>query len=227
MSFPKQRGVGVARPLSLLRRERDRSGRCGRAAAVACAGFALAAPPLAVADSLRPDPPAGTSPAALQPDAFPSSAAPAPEARTPASAVVPVPKQRVSGLGSSLEQPPAQPHSTAPHATTPTTPVRLPPAVTPVTITSAIQTVTAKRRVVARHAAEKTGRSTPRAQLPTIVHGSSHMAIGLLTPVAATLPAPGGRRDLAPAALALLALVATSGCLLAVAARCRREGLGV
>jgi hypothetical protein len=131
----------------------------------------------------------------------------------------------VSGLGSSLEQPPAQPHSTAPHATTPTIPVRLPPAAAPLTITPAIQTVTAKRHAVARHAAEKTRRSTPRAELPTIVHGSSHMAIGLLTPVAAKLPAPGGRRDLVPAALALLALVATSGCLLAVAARYRGDGL--
>jgi hypothetical protein len=56
-----------------------------------------------------------------------------------------------------------------------------------------------------------------RLQLPTTVRGS------------VTLPAPTAaeRRDLLPAALALLALVATSGCLLAVAARVRQEGLEV
>jgi hypothetical protein len=44
---------------------------------------------------------------------------------------------------------------------------------------------------------------------------------------AALVPAVARRRDLLPAALALLALVATSGCLLAVAARFRQEGLEV
>jgi len=195
---------------------------------IACAVLALAAPPIATPDSLRPDPPAGASQAALQPDAFPSSAAtPAPEARVPASAVVPVPKQGAA-LGNSLEQPQVQQPATTPPAETPTTPVRLPPRVAPLTTTPVIETITTQRHAVARHhAARKARPATPHVQLPATVHGSSHMAIGLITPVAATLPAAGGKRDLVPAALALLALVATSGCLLAVAARYRREGLGV
>jgi hypothetical protein len=48
----------------------------------------------------------------------------------------------------------------------------------------------------------------------------------ILRAAVAPVAAVAHRRNLVPAALALLALVATSGCLLAVAAGLRREGAG-
>jgi len=227
MCFPKQRGVDVARPLSLLRRERGGARRPTRqAAAWACAALALLGPPAAGAGALKPDPPATPASTGLQPDAFPPSSAPAPETRAPTSAVVPVPKQGGSGLGSSLQQPAVQRVPTTPSATTP--PVSLPPVARPVVTVTTPETGTraSERRAVGRHAIEERRHATPRVRLPALAHGSSRMAVGLRFPAAAPLPVPGTRRDLLPAALALLALVVTSGCFLAVAARHRQEGLG-
>jgi hypothetical protein len=67
-----------------------------------------------------------------------------------------------------------------------------------------------------------------RIRLPVRVRAVSTMRLGLLVPARAVAVAPAvpARRDLAPGALALLALVVTSGCFLAVAARHRQEGLG-
>src|SRR5438045_1116247 len=67
--------------------------------------------------------------------------------------------------------------------------------------------------------------AAPRLQLPTTVRGSFPVPTSLRMP-AVPVPTVARPRDLLPAALALLALVATSGCFLAVAARSRQEGLG-
>lgn len=216
MSFPKQRGVGVARPLSLLRREGARARRPGRtAAACAVALLALALPAAAQAGSLQPDPPATPAPVGLQPDTFPSTAtAPAekPAPPAPVTHVAPVSAGSVvPSLGTQqLERP--GPSIVAPVETP------LAPAVT---------------HVVVRHKQTKTHRSArhraaPRVRLPVRVGAVSTMRLGLLVPVrtVVAVPAVQARRDLLPAALALLALVATSGCFLAVAARHRQEGLG-
>lgn len=228
MCFPKQRGVDVARPLSLLRRGRGGTRRpIGQAAAWACAALALLGPPAAGAGPLKPDPPATPASAGLQPDAFPSSPAPAPETRAPTSAVVPVPKQGPSGLGGSLQQPPAQQVPTTPSVTA-TPRVTMPPVARPVVTVTTPETGTGatERRTVERHAVVERRRATPRLRLPALAHGSSRTAVGLRFPGAAPLTVAGPGRDLLPAALALLALVVTSSCFLAVAARHRQEGLG-
>jgi hypothetical protein len=211
----------VTGPLSLLRRERNRP---RRRTAFACAVLALVTPTVANAGSLKPDPSAGPASARLQPDAFhdaataPTAPTPAP-ARMPAAAVLPV---------HSAETLPAPVHSPR---TKPVIP-QLAPAVTrrqvaPVVVTAPVTPVARRTvalpRVVEGHAETRVVRvavkhhAAPRLSLPATVSGS----LTLQVPTAAV------RRDLVPAALALLALVATSGCLLAVAARSRHEELEV
>src|SRR5690242_17386466 len=91
--LPEATGVGMTDPLTLLRRERDRSRPSRRRALLAFAALALAASPPAVASSLQPDAAATPAPAPLQPDAFSgagtSGTTAAPE-RVPADASVPV-----------------------------------------------------------------------------------------------------------------------------------------
>ena len=217
----------MSEPLSLLRREGDRSGPGRRRMALACAAIALAAPPVASAGSLQPDPPNGPSSTGLHPDAFhdvPSAATPAPS-RAPAAAVLPA--RNAETLPPLVQAPLTQPaiRKVIPAVTKPSLPI--PPVTTPVTAAAAPQPHVVHRRAkphIARVAVKH--HAVPRLQLPTAVRGSFAVSASVRAP-AAPLPAVARRRDLLPAALALLALVATSGCFLAVAARSRRDGLGV
>jgi hypothetical protein len=215
MTFPKQRGVVVARPLSLLRRQRDRARQPGRAAAAcACALLALGLPAVARAGSLQPDPPATPAPVGLQPDTFP--AVPAASAPKPAPVTHVAPATAAAGsVVSSLETQPAEkpPPSIVAPVETPLAP-------------AATHVVTRHTQTKAHHAARH--RAVVRIRLPVRVRAVSTMRLGLLVPARAVAVAPAvpARRDLAPGALALLALVVTSGCFLAVAARHRQEGLG-
>src|SRR5437763_12020140 len=76
MSFPQQRGGWMSEPLPLLRRERGLPRPGQRRMMLVCAVIALAAPPIASAESLQPDPPSGPSSTGLQPDAFQNATAP-------------------------------------------------------------------------------------------------------------------------------------------------------
>ena len=207
----------MSEPLTLLRRERGRPRR-RQIAALACAAIALAVvAPVVNAEDLQPDASTGPASSGLQPDAFPGSAT----AKPAAPAV----------LGDSLAQMPVTPPPAAPKITQPATTPSLHIAVVtrPVTIAPITRAPT-QTRVVQRRARSHTVRtvtkhhSAARMKLPTFVSGSFAMPASL-RPRAVPIPTVVGRRDLRLAALALLALVATSGCLLAVAARSRREGL--
>jgi hypothetical protein len=187
----------------------------------ACAVVALATPAVGSAGSLQPD--AATAPisAGLQPDAFDQAAVPTtpPPSRAPAAAALPV--------RNSETLPPLRPPALAQPATrktiiTVTKPiVQVPRETEPVVAAPVTAETLALPRVVYGHAKVHSARvavmhrAAARLQLPTTVRGS------------VTLPVPtvAARRDLLPAALALLALVATSGCLLTVAARSRQEEL--
>jgi hypothetical protein len=227
--LPESNGGWMKDPVALLRRERDRSRPRRRRTAAACATLALIVAPAAVAGSLRPDPPAGSLPTGLQPDAFGGTAA--------STAVAPVrDTEAVSPLGKAVATAPVQkpvaPKVTTTPVTTPaprvvhlTPVVTRPPAPAPVAapVTRTVTRPVTKPRVVIP--AHVSGAATLRPRLPLHVHGSARVPAtdrALATPVTAAVH----RRDLLPAALALLALVATSGCLLAVAARLRREGAG-
>jgi hypothetical protein len=189
--------------------------------------IALAAPAAGNADSLQPDPATGPISAGLQPDAFhdaATAATPAPS-RTPAAAVLPV---RDTETLPPPTHAPVTPLVTAPvtpkviPAATKPKPIAKVPLRAPVPVPVPVETLTLPR-VVHGHAKVQSAHVAVRhhaaaeLQLPTTVRGSI------------TLPSPtaAGRRELLPAALALLALVATSGCLLAVAARSRQDELEV
>jgi len=142
-----------------------------------------------------------------------------------------VPVQHTEGLGSSLETAPSKPPSTpTPPVHTPT--VRIPAPVQPLpTLPAAAGVVATQQRVgqrrskpIATRPAAKRHTAHP-PQLPALVGGSVAMPAFVRAPVAAA-PVAIHQRDLRPAALALLALIVTSGCLLAVAARYRQDGLG-
>ena len=231
MSFPKQRGGWMSEPLSLLRRERDQSGPGRRRMALACAAIALAAPPAGSAGSPQPDPASGPSSSGLQPDAFhnaASAATPAPS-RAPAAAVLPA--RNAETLPPLVHAPVTQPaiRKVVIPATKPSLPIR--PVTRPVVTTPVTAAAAPQSHAVSRHAKPQLTRvavkhhAVPRLQLPTAVRGSFAVP-GSVRAQTASVPAVARRRDLLPAALALLGLVATSGCLLAVAARSRREGLG-
>jgi hypothetical protein len=198
--------------------------------ALACAAIALAAPPFARAESLQPDPPSGPSSTGLQPDAFHEATAPKPTPAastqvTPVRGVAVLPALRGSLTKPSLTPPPVAP-KIEPAATEPSV------ATHPVVTAPAVPAVVTKHRAIHRHANPHRTRiavehhAAPRLQLPITVRGSFAVPAGLRAP-AASVAAVVRRRDLRPAALALLALVATSGCLLAVVARFRQEGGGV
>jgi hypothetical protein len=212
-------------PLSLLRRERGQR-RPGRTrAAFACAVIALAAPAAGNANSLRPDPAPGSISAGLQPDAFhgATTAATAPPARTPAAAVLPVRDTATLPAPAHapvtpLVTPPVTP-KVIPAAAKPNPTANVPPRApvpVPVERLTLPRVVHGHAKVASAHVAVR-HHAAARLQLPTTLRGS----ITLPTPTAP------GRRDLLPAALALLALVATSGCFLAVAARSRQDELEV
>src|SRR5438067_3269741 len=232
MSFPKQRGGWMSEPLSLLRRERDQSGPGRRRMALACAAIALAAPPAGSAGSPQPDPASGPSSSGLQPDAFhdaASAATPAPS-RVPAAAVLPA--RNAETLHPLVQAPvtqPAIPKVVIPAVTKPSLPIR--PATRPVVTTPVTAAAAPQSHAVSRRAKPQLTRvavkhhAVPRLQLPTAVRGSFAVPASVRAQTA-SVTAVARRRDLLPAALALLGLVATSGCLLAVAARSRREGLG-
>jgi len=221
----------MSEPLSLLRRERGLSRPVRRGMAFACAAVALAAPPVASAESLQPDAPSGSSSTGLQPDAF--HAATAPEA-TPAAAQTQVTPLRggaaLPTLPASVTKAPLTPPPAAPKIRTVETQPRT--VTRPVVTAPAAPAVAMRPRVVHRPAKREGARvaarhhAAPRLQLPTTVRGSFAVPASLRVP-AEPVPTVARRRDLLPAALALLALVATSGCLLAVAARSRQEGLEV
>jgi hypothetical protein len=219
--------------LSLLRRKPSRPPRNRRAAA-ACAAIALAAPAGGSAGSLQPDPATGPPPAqaGLQPDAFDAPTR-ADDGALPVrhtDALSPLAKEVVKAP---LTQRPAAPAASA---------VQLPHVVRPV-VTPAVTTPAApKPHVVQRRAAphareQKTvkhaaathaavkRRSAPHLRLPVAVRGSVALPARARTP-AAPVRTVVRHTELRPAALALLALVVTSGCFLAVAARLRRERLG-
>lgn len=200
--------------------------------AFASAAIALACPAFANAESLRPDPSAGPSPAELQPDAFPGATQPTSAPAAPAR-VAPVRgvEEAVPALRSPLTTKPAA--LTPPPMQAKIEPVSTQPRVAtqPVVTAPIVPAVVTRHRVVHRKATTHRARvagvhhASPRLRLPATVRGSVALPATLRLPAAAS-PAVARSRDLRPAALALLALVATSGCLLAVAARCRQEGLG-
>ena len=207
-----------------MRRERGRRRPSRRSMALACAAIAiaLAAPLSGSAGSLQPDPPSGPSSTGLQPDAYHDATAPKP---TPAASTQVTPVEGIAvlpALRGSLAKPSPTPPRTAPKFE----PVANQPSVAthPVLTAPAVPAVVTRHRVVHRHA--KGHHAALRLQLPTTVRGSFAVPAGLRAP-AASVAAVVRRRDLRPAALALLALVATSGCLLAVAARSRQQRLGV
>lgn len=187
-----------------------------------CAAIALAAPPFGSAGSLRPDPPSGSSSTGLQPDAFHDATAPKP---APAASAQVTPVEGIAALPA-LRGSLTKPSFTPPPAAPKIEPVATQPGVAsgPVVTERPVPAVVTQHRVVQRHA--KRHHAAPRLQLPIIVRGSFAVPASLRAP-AASLAAVVRRRDLRPAALALLALLATSGCLLAVAARSRQEGLEV
>src|SRR6476469_5237674 len=90
MSVPKQPGGLMSERTAWLRRERGGPRPSRRRLALACAAIALASPAFANAESLRPDPPSGPTPAELQPDAFPGAAQPT-SAPVASPQVTPVP----------------------------------------------------------------------------------------------------------------------------------------
>lgn len=214
---------------TLLRRERGRRPRCRRTVALGCTALALAAlAPAALAAELQPDPSSGTTSSSLKPDAFPHAATAQPAAPTLPAA--PAAAEPVAGslAPPPLTTPPVVRKDTSP-VTTPRIQVTAPPR--PVEIAPVVRDVTKAPAVhprakpqAARTAVKQ--RTVARLGLPRLVTGT--LAIPLVTVLRSHVPVPvvTGRRDLLPAALGLLALVATSGCMLAVAARSRREGIG-
>jgi hypothetical protein len=136
---------------------------------------------------------------------------------TPAQGIAALPAFRGSPAKPSLT-----PRPTAPEFK----PVSNQPSVAthPVVTAPAVPALVTRNRVVHRPA--KRHHAAPRLQLPINVSGR-FAAPAILRAPAAPVAAVVRRRDLRPAALALLALVATSGCLLAVAAHFRQEGLEV
>ena len=238
--LPEATGVGMKDPLTLLRRERDRPRPGRRRTVLACAALALAAAPSAVASSLQPDPATASAPAALRPDAFGAAAAAgttAPE-RMPADASVPV---HGAGALPTLAKPVTSSGVQKPAATKvvpPATPRPLhvtqlparPIATTPPALPAPRAVGTAREKAPRTTApaipARVTHRITLRLHVPLSLHGSARVP-AILRVAVAPVAIAAHRRDLLPAALALLALVATSGCLLAVAAGLRRDGAGV
>jgi hypothetical protein len=232
---------------SLLRRDRGRSGTPRRVSALACAvGLTFVVACAANASALEPDPSAGSAPTSLQPDSFPAPTAAKPAAAAPSPrSSAPAP----AGVGHSLADvpvtaPPASvPKVTAPAPATPihveptaTVPVVTPPPVTtppvttppakasPATASPLVETSPTRSRA-RPHRAQVTPKPRPvvvRLALPDRVGGTLPMP--RLTRAAPTAVAAASR-DLLPAALGVLALVATSGCLLAVAVRARRAEL--
>jgi len=199
---------------SLLRREQDPARGCRRVAAFACTVIALAAFP-SVVKAAEPRPDASTGPVStgLQPDAFPGTATAKPEALAP--------------IGGSLGAPLTTPSPAAPKLTPTAAKIHVAPVTRPVVI-APVTRAPADTRVVhpqaKPHARTAKQRALIRMQLPTVVRGSLRLPASLRVPVE-SVQTVAKRRDLVPAAFALLALVATSGCLLTVAARSRREEL--
>jgi hypothetical protein len=210
---------------SLLRQERlqRRVGRCMAALTWLALAVAVVAP-RANGTELRPDASTKPAPAGLQPDAFPGSAAP-----VSAKAAAPA---HPSGVGGSLVEVPQVRVPATPPSTTKLTE---PATARPIHVTTAPPAAPVEPRAVApvRRAAKQ--HTVVRVRLPRAVGGrlsvirlprgvSSSLALPTHPPY--VLPAVSARpRNLVPAALALLALVATSGCLLGAAARAARHGL--
>jgi hypothetical protein len=198
--------------------------------ALACAAIALAAPSAAGAGSPQPDPANAPSASGLQPDAFPDAASAGTSAPSRAPAAAVLPGRNSETLPPLAQAPLTQPaiRKVTPAVSTPSLPIR--PATHPVVTTPV--TAPQQRHLVHRRAKPHSSRvavrhsAVTRLQLPTTVRGSFAVPASVGAH-AALVPAVTRRRDLLPAALALLALVATSGCLLAVAARFRQEGLEV
>jgi hypothetical protein len=158
--------------------------------------------------------------------AAPTSPPPAATAAAPARKTEALPR-----LGTAIVQSPPATHATP--AITPAARIEVTPATRsePAQHTGDQPTtgaaVALHRHAVAHasHAATK-HEATARLHLPAAVSGKLALPAALRAR-AAPVPAVTGRRDVLPAALALLALVTTSGCFLAVAARARRERSGV
>jgi hypothetical protein len=212
---------------SLLRQERASAPAWGRVSAFACALAVVAAVATAAnAAELRPDTSTSSASSGLQPDAFPGSAATA----KPAAPATPA---HASSVGDALTQVPVSPPPTAPKVTQPA-PV---PATIHVTAPTRPVAITPVNRTPPRTQAPAARPERPvvRLQLPRRVSGFAlrlPRAVGgsLALPRLHVRPLPAASvvqgRNLLPAALALLALVATSGCLLGVAARVARDGPG-
>jgi hypothetical protein len=242
--LPESNGGWMEDPLALLRRERDRSRAIRRRAAFVCAALALGTAPPGLASSLEPDSPSTPVSAGLQPDAFRAAApTPAASAPAPAPAAAPEPTANVLPVRGTAALPPLGKtvaparveKPTAPKVTqvTPTTPAPVTPApvtspVVPRPVTHVVTTHVALHRHAALPVLPETVRHRVVLDLgvPATLHGSVRTPAILRAPVTAVVAA-SRRRELVPAALALLALVATSGCLLAVAARVRRDGAEV
>jgi len=219
-------------PLSSLLRQERLNRRVGRG--VAAIAWLLVAPaalaPAANATELRPDASTQPAPAALQPDAFPGPAAP--QATKPATPAHPA---AVGGSLAVVPQVPVAP-TTAGKVTEPAAPKVTEPAAAPaIHVTTAPPAAATEPRTVAHVRAAAKGRTVVRLRLPRAVGGRISV-IRVPRGVSGSLALPSRRpyvlpavsaspRDLVPAALALLALVATSGCLLGAAARAARGGL--
>jgi hypothetical protein len=207
-----------------------------RVSALACAvslTFVVAC--AANASVLEPDPSAGSAPTSLQPDSFPApaTAKPAPAPRTSVAAPatvghslteVPVTPPPVSAAKVATPAPAPRIHvePTAP-ATVPVPVGTTPPVTTPAATTPAAKASPTRPRAPARVA-------QVRPKLPVVVGLElPERVTGTLTMPRLTRAVPtaaaAASRDLLPAALGVLALVATSGCLLAVAVRARRAEL--
>jgi hypothetical protein len=219
-------------PLALLRGQRGRPRPSRRRATIACALLALAAPAAGSADSLQPDPATAPASTGLQPDAFGGSAASATHVEPVRST------EGLSPLGKTVTKPAVtQPSTRAGTPAATPAPIHLPPVTHPVVVPAApvasLPVATKPLAIQPQAKAHPTRpivkhRARPRLRLPVSVRGSFSLPMPTVTarPTPTTTSTPTPRRDLVPAALGLLALVLTSGCLLAVAARFRREELG-
>jgi hypothetical protein len=205
---------------SLLRRDCERRFRRRRVAALACAvtvagTFVIGAH----AAALEPDPSAGPAATGLQPDAFPAPAIPKPKPAIAAAPTAP------ASVGHALVQAPtATPSETTPQVTSapaPSTTVRVAPPTPPAVVPPVRPAVHRQAKPHAVHRVIQ-HRHAARLLLPARVAGTLAMPATTETFVV-PVPAAGLERNLLPAALALLALVATSTCLLAAALRAQRE----
>jgi hypothetical protein len=225
---------------SLLRRGRGRNAARRRAATLGCV-VALAGVGSAVAGgaapALQPDPAATPASASLKPDAFGGAggsaeqqAVPAPHPAQPARATEGLP---VTPAPAAIPAPALRPASAAP-------PPSPPPQQQAPTRGRPISTHASLPAAKAVHV--RPHRSTPRARIPRAARGSAPLPLelrlriaavpkaahgsarlpGALRPAVAT-PVSARGRDVIPAALGLLLLVAVSGCFLAVTAALLRE----